>query len=311
MGMYFAVTATQDNTTVDVKASSSGVIVQLGDGSIIPETYQGGSMTLHMNAGDVAELSAPGSKSDLSGSLVHASAPVQVITGVPCMTIPDDAAACDHMEESNFPAETFGQDYVVAQPAGPNGNVVGHRVRFYGNFDGTHLTYDPAMPSNCPATLNAGQVIECDIVSQDFEVKGDHAFAVGTFTQGASVVDPNTPQPNQKGDPAQSLPTAVEQFRTKYVFLAPSDYPVSYVEVIGPVDASVTLDGQVVSQPMQPIGSGGYGVTRVQLGNGQDGAHSLTASKPVGIQVVGYGSYTSYMYPGGLNLGKIAPPPVF
>jgi hypothetical protein len=29
----------------------------------------------------------------------------------------------------------------------------------------------------------------------------------------------------------------------------------------------------------------------------------------VGIQVVGYGSYTSYQYPGGLNLTLIAPPP--
>ncbi len=28
----------------------------------------------------------------------------------------------------------------------------------------------------------------------------------------------------------------------------------------------------------------------------------LTASAPVGIQVLGYGAYTSYQYPGGLNL---------
>jgi hypothetical protein len=35
----------------------------------------------------------------------------------------------------------------------------------------------------------------------------------------------------------------------------------------------------------------------------------LSASQAVGIQVVGYGSYTSYMYPGGLDLLRIAPPP--
>jgi hypothetical protein len=33
------------------------------------------------------------------------------------------------------------------------------------------------------------------------------------------------------------------------------------------------------------------------------------ANEPVGLQVLGYGKYTSYQYPGGLNLGKIAPPP--
>jgi hypothetical protein len=35
----------------------------------------------------------------------------------------------------------------------------------------------------------------------------------------------------------------------------------------------------------------------------------LVSDKPVGLQVMGYGSYTSYQYPGGLNLGLIAPPP--
>ena len=48
---------------------------------------------------------------------------------------------------------------------------------------------------------------------------------------------------------------------------------------------------------------------RIKLGPGQAGAHVLTASQPVGIQVMGYGSYTSYQYPGGLDLAQIAPPP--
>jgi hypothetical protein len=36
----------------------------------------------------------------------------------------------------------------------------------------------------------------------------------------------------------------------------------------------------------------------------------LTASVPVGLQVLGYGEYTSYQYPGGLNLSQIAPAPL-
>ena len=43
---------------------------------------------------------------------------------------------------------------------------------------------------------------------------------------------------------------------------------------------------------------------------GQQGAHQLTSDKPVGIQVMGYGQYTSYQYPGGSDLIAIAPPPV-
>jgi hypothetical protein len=51
-------------------------------------------------------------------------------------------------------------------------------------------------------------------------------------------------------------------------------------------------------------------VTRVELGRTADGAHTLSATAPVGLQVAGYGAYTSYYYPGGLDLKEIAPAPV-
>jgi IgGFc binding protein len=112
-----------------------------------------------------------------------------------------------------------------------------------------------------------------------------------------------------RGDPSQTNVVAVEQYRLKYVFLAPTDYEVSYVDVVGPSDAIVTLDGSVISAPSTPIGASGFGIARVTLGSGNLGAHVLEATKPVGIQVMGYGEATSYYYPGGLNLELIAPPP--
>jgi hypothetical protein len=124
---------------------------------------------------------------------------------------------------------------------------------------------------------------------------------------GGTLQDPATPPPNQKGDPSMSLVTAVEQYRKKYVFLAPDDYDVSYADVIVPSGATVTLDGAAIAAPTS-IG-GGFGIARVKLGPGVNGAHVLEASHGVGLQVMGYGSYTSYQYPGGLNLEAIAPPP--
>jgi hypothetical protein len=53
----------------------------------------------------------------------------------------------------------------------------------------------------------------------------------------------------------------------------------------------------------------GLGVYRVSLEAKNGGAHTLTSKKPVGLQVMGYGKYTSYAYPGGLDLRLIAPPP--
>ena len=76
----------------------------------------------------------------------------------------------------------------------------------------------------------------------------------------------------------------------------------------GPIDAGVTLDGESLGVPFTPIAAG-YGVARVRLGAGNSGAHIMSAHKPVGIEVMGYGVATSYYYPGGLNLGLIAPSP--
>jgi hypothetical protein len=114
--------------------------------------------------------------------------------------------------------------------------------------------------------------------------------------------------PNQLGDPSQSNAVGVEQYRSKYVFLAPSDYTESYVDITMPTSAQVILDGVALTVTPKAISSG-YGIARVPLGAGADGAHVLTANAGVGIQVIGYGQYTSYQYPGGLNLNVIAPPP--
>jgi hypothetical protein len=328
VGPYVAITATQDGTTVKVQPSTTGQVLAGPSGTNILTTGPGGVITLSLDAGDVAELVAPGG-ADLSGSLVQATAPVQVISGHPCIQVPPTEAACDHIEESVFPAETLGQDYVVTRPAGPDGTAAPHQVRIYGDVDGTTLTYNPTTPPGCPTTIDAGQVVECGTpacanpagrvpvtpavlcgtTSVDFEVKGSQPFAVGTFTLGASVVAQPSPGLLPEGDPAQSLAIAVEQFRSTYVFLAPSDYVVSFADIVAQTGTLLSLDGVRVTTSPTLIGTTGYGVYRLALGAGQAGAHTLSASQPVGLQVVGYGLFTSYMYPGGLDLSQIAAPP--
>src|SRR5204863_8832820 len=94
-----------------------------------------------------------------------------------------------------------------------------------------------------------------------------------------------------------------------YVFLSPDDYDVSYADIVGTEDAEITLDGAPLKTTFQKVGTAGLGIYRVKLGAGKGGAHVLTAKKPVGVQVIGYGDNTSYQYPAGLNLKLIAPPP--
>jgi hypothetical protein len=308
---FIAVTGTSDGTTVTVKLSAKGMVVAGGGISAAPA---GGTLTFKLDAGDVAEIiGGSGRDYDFSGSLLSSDKPVQVITGVPCIDFPLDVVACDHVEETVFPAQTLGKHYVVTTPTGPRANKVGHVVRLYGNVDGTKLTYKPSAPAGCPTTLAAGQVVDCGTeVHDDFEVTGTSEFGVAMFLIGASEADPasgGTALPSSQGDPSQSFAVTVEQYRTRYVFLAPTDYHTNYVDVIAPSGAKIILDSTDVTGKLTPISGTTFLVGRLELVNAGDGSHVLTADQPVGIQVLGYGDYTTYMYPGGLNLGEIAPIP--
>ena len=304
MGATLTVTATQDATTVTMTLNASAKV--LAGGGIAATT--GGKLVVPLaKAGDVVELALEkGDKYDFSGSLVQSDKPVQVITGVPCINIPAGNRFCDHIEESVIPAETLGKHYVITMPDKPAGGVGKGVIRFYGNQDGTNLTYNPSMPAGCPGALKAGQVVECKIASADFEVTGDKEFAAAMFTPGAEIYGASN-----LGDPDHTIFPAVEQFRTKYLFLAPKDYDVSFADIIGTGDAAPVLDGKAVGAAFTKIGNGPFGVWRVSLDGGpkMDGAHTLTSKSPVGLQVMGYGADTSYMYPGGLNLNLISAPP--
>jgi hypothetical protein len=310
---FVAISGITAGTTVKVLLSAAGYV--LAGGSIMAGT-PGTVLTFMLGEGDVAEILADDSQAsaDLSGSQVQASQPVQVIAGSACASLPvesGDAGAsltCDHIEETVLPAETLGQHYVVTVPTAPLGKPVGHIVRFYGNVDGTHLTYPSGdIPPNAPSTLSAGQVIDLGEVKVDFEVTADQAFAVGTFSLSGEIQDPNDIL--SRGDPAQSQAVAVEQYRKAYVFLAPNDYDESFVDVVLPSGANVSLDGADLPARPQPLGGTSWEVARVRLGDGIGGSHVLTSDQPVGIQIMGYGAYTAYQYPSGLNLQRIAPPP--
>ena len=129
---------------------------------------------------------------------------------------------------------------------------------------------------------------------------------VATFQLGGSLVDPT----GGLGDPSQSLFASVEQYRVKYVFLSPDDYSQNWMDIVMPSGTDLWLDGMMI-QPANPETiADGYEVARIGLTEVNGGAHTLEATHPVGVQVLGYGEYTSYQYPGGLNLALIAPPPI-
>jgi hypothetical protein len=307
-GDFLAITATADATQVTLNTGPrtytlAGAGVDLGNNE---------SVTLTMNRGEVLELFTKGTSTSQqwSGSTIKADQPVQVITGSPCAVIPNDTVACDHLEESVLPAETLGTEYVVTVPRTPSGlpgtpHGGKHTVRVHGVVDGTTITYDPPEIDD-ESGLEGAEVNELVGVDEDFVVRGDQPFAVTHYMhgQGDPLADD---QGVGAGDPSQSIAIPTAQFRKDYTFVAPASFETSYVNVIAKVGQTVEVDGSVLSAgQFDAIGQSGWAVARVELA--KTGGHRAQASEPFGIVVYAYGQYTSYMYPGGMDLKKIAPP---
>jgi hypothetical protein len=327
-----SITATQADTTVTV---AGGGAAPRGPG--VKGMKQGEKQTFKMSRGDVLQLlsakadpASPngckqvpsstgtrllcpvGQRFDLTGSLVTSDKPVQVIGGHDCTFMPYTDFACDHIEESIFPLDTWGNQVLVTAPQAVKGAAAGDGkpdkqvVRVISGADGNMITLDPELFPG--GVLNKGQYADVLLTDTDFAVKGTGPLLVVQYMAGGDVVDPaNSGTANSKGDPGMSLGVPSEQFRSQYQFLAPATYSYNFVNVIAGSDVTVRLDGQPIAGTPSPIGQSGYSVTRVPISGG---AHSVDAPKPFGIVVYGYGAYTSYMYPGGLDLQQLVEPEV-
>ena len=295
---FYAVTASADNTTVTVTAAPGGGKVKTGIAGI-PASGNG---QVVLNAGDVIEVvttgndAIAGNSDDVTGTLVSADKPVQVIGGHQCTYVPDTTGYCDNLEESMFPYESLANDYIVAAPLIPTGGNTPkvEMVRIVATQPNTTLTYDPPQ-GGAPAAIGAaGAWVEIASSAKDFKISANQPIMVVQYMTGQDAG-------GNSGDPAMALAVATSQFRKSYLFHAPTNYETSYVNIIAPTGIPVNLDGAVVAG-FTPIGGTGYSVARKSLSNAGTGNHTADSADGFGISVYGYGQYTSYWYPGGSDL---------
>jgi hypothetical protein len=293
---FYAVVARLDNTKVTLKPSATGGLVNAGGG-----VAGNGTGVVMLNEGDVLEvftISGGGipDLSDLTGTIINADKPVQVFGGHKCTQVPVGTQACDRLEEAMLPIETLSKKYIVTPPLIPTGGNVpkAQMVRVIATEDATTINYDPAQPGAPTMIAKAGDWFEIAKNVNDFQIVSDKKILVSQYMQGQQAG-------GNSGDPAMALAVATEQYRTKYLVHAPINYESNFVNITAPMDAKVTLDGVAVPA-LAAIGATGFGVVRVKMGNNVDGNHDLLGDKPFGVSVYGYGQYTSYWYPGGLDL---------
>ncbi len=231
---------------------------------------------------------------DLTGTVIKSDQPVAVFAGHNCSFVPYDKWACDHLEETIFPTASMGKHYIGSHSISSGDDPSLYRVVSAAGEN--IITFNPQVEPT--RTLGKGEWFEFT-TRHDFEVKGTGRFALVKFMVGQNYS--TTAGAGAPNDPAMALAVPVEQYRDSYHFLAPASYQKNYVNIHAPAGAAVKLDGvKLPSSAFLPVNtSSKMTVGKVQI---TGGAHLIESTDKVGITVYGVGSYTSYMYPGGLDL---------
>ena len=289
-GFASIVAVTGESTMVTVRATAQ---VAVGDG--VAPIPPGAQATFSLQQGDVLQLVGTGD-GDLTGTTITSNLPVAVFVGHDCTNVPAARPACDHLEEQLFPNETWGRDYIVS--ALRDRASLPSVVRIVSQADDNRLTYDP--PGVRPQeTLRAGQVLEF-AATQSFRVTGTRAFLVSQYMIGQGDQSSGA----SAGDPAMVFEVPVQQFRTSYDFYVPSTYPQNFINVATPTGSNLTMDGTPLRGSSEVVS--GYTIFTLPI---TAGPHRLRGDggQAFGIKVYGIAPFTSYMYPGGLDLRIITP----
>ena len=301
------VIASVDGTQVTVTPTCN----TLG-GSGIAAGGPGVPVTATLNAGDYLQIASNGANTSLAGTLIEtdANTPVGVFAGHECALIPTNSCCCDHLEEQVFGIQTWGESYAAARipHRGPPPEASLWQI-VTGN-DPVELTFTAhaevtGLPANGTVIL-PGEALRFEVSGSeanpgDFVVTGTDAFLLTQYMLSAQMA------PNGQGDPAMVQAVPVEQYLDSYVLLVPGTWVNDYLIITRPVGETVTIDGVSVDawtawSESTAIGTGGYEAVRLLVA---DGVHVLEGTMGFGVVVVGFDTYDSYAYPGGLNQERI------
>lgn len=275
-------------------------------GTDVPALVPGQPAEFHLEDGDFLQLTVQNFNESLSGTYIASSAPVSVFTSNDCANVPalgSEACCCEHLEEQVFGLQTWGTTYVAAQ--GPKRNNEAAIWQITAQKDGTVINFGgpegtPGLPESI--SLDAHDEIHIEVgagsVVSDFVVQSASPFHLNQYMVGANYAGAGT-----MGDPSMVQAVPTEQFLDSYVILVPGTWVNDYVVLTRKAGIPVSIDDVEVTAEWNPVGAG-LEVARVPIA---DGVHVLAGNEPFGVTVIGYDSYDSYAYPGGLNQQVINP----
>ncbi|MEZ4428703.1 MAG: IgGFc-binding protein [Nannocystaceae bacterium] len=289
---FYAVTAKDPDTKVTLLPSATGGDVQGGDG-----VGNDGTGEITLQPGDVLQVLTKKNSGDLTGTMVSADKPIQVVAGHTCTEVPQGVNTCDHLEETMPPVEALSKEYVVVPPVQvPNVMMAKAQVvRIVALEADTTLQYTPDQMA-ATNIADAGDFVELPMNVERFVVSSDKPILVAQYMVSAAAGF-------GQSDPSMVLAVGTDQWRAETLVHAPTSWQANYADILAPTGTGVSVDGMPVPvNAFTEIQGTMYSVAHVALDNGGDGTHQIVGDEPVGVTVYGVQSFGSYWAVGGLDL---------
>jgi IgGFc binding protein/Bacterial Ig domain/Immunoglobulin I-set domain/Regulator of chromosome condensation (RCC1) repeat len=289
----FAIVATTNDTTVIIKPSATADLVRYDD-DWMPIEADDPSTNL-LQQGETYQLSGD---TDVTGTFITSDKPIAVFAGAADALVPEGIVAANPLVEEQLPVASWGRQALGFPLAGRKGDS----YRVLAATSNTVVTVNGSVV----ATLtNAGDFYDM-ITDVPVEFRGSNPIQVAQFSNGAGFDN----VPGGIGDPFEMLmlPTAYYMNMNAYTVSTPTNtsFVSNYLNLIVEQSAIPATSVDYKSVPaasFKPIGYSGYYGAQVAV---TAGAHTVSSSKPVGVQVYGFGDTDGYGYIGGVANVKFA-----
>ena len=319
--------AAEDDTEVTIVGSKD-----VANGAGFTGAAAGKPAKIKLAKGQFAQLVQT---QELTGSLVYSDKPTVTVGGNGCAFLPSRSGPCDTLAQQIPPYEQWGSEYVGVgyRPRSANTEeIVWYRM--VGARDGTELEYDPVKPAGAPLTISAGELVLFRARSNDaFVVRSrdaEHPFYLGMHMSSGDGETNVSPSYGGMGDPEFVNVVASGQYMSSYSFYADSSFSEHSLVIVRKKThgdfKDVWLECAGNLPDWKPIDSAGqYEYRRVDLSRNfgpgdsfgdkrcRTGLQRMRSDGAFSATLWGWGSYSSYAYPGGMAIRKLvetALPPV-
>jgi hypothetical protein len=309
------VVATADDTMVTITPTSPYIL----DG-------HSSQYSTNLQSGQTYQIDSADEEYDVTGTLVTSDKPIGVFGGTVLAVVPDaDFGPANPLVQEQLPIEDWGTNIVSLAFAGRlhgdsyrvlaayddtvitiTGQVVTVRVEVYDGYGDTTNIFT-ATNETLTITNQAGQSYDI-ILDGPVQFQANQPIQVAQFANSSGFDNPPSVAGNEyEADPCEILlPPVGHYLLTNTVFTSTNDnitgdFDENYLNLV--VAASGTnstyLDGSVVAATnFVPIAGSGYYGAQITITN--SGAHTVSSSQPVGVQVYGWGLTDAYGYFGGV-----------